>query len=144
MSITICDTHLARTVRYLSLTFEPVYLERVQFQIYDLLKSLVNFCQNVCSSTFFSCTFFSGISIESVLITNKTKLILVILSHLYHLKALWYLTLIVLFHYRRLSYHLHFFTFIECDYFNNSIISSSLFDNDLEINSKLIPFVSIA
>jgi hypothetical protein len=26
MSITICDTHLARTVRYLSLTFEPVYL----------------------------------------------------------------------------------------------------------------------
>lgn len=25
MSITICDTHLARTVRYLSLTFEPVY-----------------------------------------------------------------------------------------------------------------------
>ena len=27
MSITICDTHLTRTVRYLSLTFEPVYLE---------------------------------------------------------------------------------------------------------------------
>lgn len=26
MSITICDTHLVRTVRYLSLTFEPVYL----------------------------------------------------------------------------------------------------------------------
>ena len=26
MSITICDTHLTRTVRYLSLTFEPVYL----------------------------------------------------------------------------------------------------------------------
>ena len=25
MSITICDTHLTRTVRYLSLTFEPVY-----------------------------------------------------------------------------------------------------------------------
>ena len=25
MSITICDTHLVRTVRYLSLTFEPVY-----------------------------------------------------------------------------------------------------------------------
>ena len=25
MGITICDTHLTRTVRYLSLTFEPVY-----------------------------------------------------------------------------------------------------------------------
>ncbi len=25
MSITNCDTHLTRTVRYLSLTFEPVY-----------------------------------------------------------------------------------------------------------------------
>ena len=71
MSITNCDTHLTRTVRYLSLTFEPVY-------------------------------------------------------------------------YRRLSYHLHFFKFLEYDYFNNSIISSSLFDNDLEISSKLIPFVSIA
>ena len=33
MSITICDTHLARTVRYLSLTFEPVYLNAV-FIIY--------------------------------------------------------------------------------------------------------------
>ena len=29
MSITICDTHLVRTVRYLSLTFEPVYFEMV-------------------------------------------------------------------------------------------------------------------
>ena len=47
-------------------------------------------------------------------------------------------------YYRRLSYHLHFFKFLEYDYFNNSIISSSLFDNDLEISSKLIPFVSIA
>ena len=27
MSITICDTHLTRTVRYLSLTFEPVYID---------------------------------------------------------------------------------------------------------------------
>ena len=26
MSITICDTRLTRTVRYLSLTFEPVYI----------------------------------------------------------------------------------------------------------------------
>ena len=33
MSITICDTHLARTVRYLSLTFEPVYfvIEKMLF-----------------------------------------------------------------------------------------------------------------
>ena len=29
MSITICDTRLTRTVRYLSLTFEPVYLNAV-------------------------------------------------------------------------------------------------------------------
>ena len=36
------------------------------------------------------------------------------------------------------------FTFLENDYFNNSIISSSLFDNDLEISSKLIPCASIA
>ena len=31
MSITICDTHLVRTVRYLSLTFEPVYSADVCF-----------------------------------------------------------------------------------------------------------------
>ena len=37
-----------------------------------------------------------------------------------------------------------FVLILESDYFNNSIISSSLFDNDLEISSKLIPFVSIA
>ena len=36
-----------------------------------------------------------------------------------------------------------FVLILESDYFNNSIISSSLFDNDLEISSKLIPFVSI-
>lgn len=29
MSITNCDTHLTRTVRYLSLTFEPVYIVHV-------------------------------------------------------------------------------------------------------------------
>ena len=34
MSITICDTHLARTVRYLSLTFEPVYYDFAPFS-YD-------------------------------------------------------------------------------------------------------------
>ena len=31
MSITICDTHLTRTVRYLSLTFEPVYFSAAFF-----------------------------------------------------------------------------------------------------------------
>lgn len=31
MSITICDTHLVRTVRYLSLTFEPVYFSDASF-----------------------------------------------------------------------------------------------------------------
>ena len=30
MGITICDTHLTRTVRYLSLTFEPVYYEYIK------------------------------------------------------------------------------------------------------------------
>ena len=34
MSITICDTHLARTVRYLSLTFEPVY----SVNVYAIIK----------------------------------------------------------------------------------------------------------
>ena len=34
MSITICDTHLTRTVRYLSLTFEPVYLNAVFIAFY--------------------------------------------------------------------------------------------------------------
>ena len=58
MSITICDTHLARTVRYLSLTFEPVDFQRgfysvlmlfshgrVRFKVYvkfcDLLANLI-------------------------------------------------------------------------------------------------------
>lgn len=34
MSITICDTHLTRTVRYLSLTFEPVYCLRISSNTY--------------------------------------------------------------------------------------------------------------
>ena len=34
MSITICDTHLARTVRYLSLTFEPVYFLSFCYSIF--------------------------------------------------------------------------------------------------------------
>lgn len=36
MSITICDTHLVRTVRYLSLTFEPVYFPIFLLRIMDL------------------------------------------------------------------------------------------------------------
>lgn len=36
MSITICDTHLVRTVRYLSLTFEPVYYFHI---IYSIIKT---------------------------------------------------------------------------------------------------------
>lgn len=32
MSITNCDTHLTRTVRYLSLTFEPVYFKSFVFR----------------------------------------------------------------------------------------------------------------
>lgn len=39
MSITICDTHLVRTVRYLSLTFEPVY----RYVPFDLLLSVLKY-----------------------------------------------------------------------------------------------------
>ena len=39
MGITICDTHLTRTVRYLSLTFEPVYfVEKLQCGIVQTKK----------------------------------------------------------------------------------------------------------
>lgn len=40
MSITICDTHLTRTVRYLSLTFEPVYFKR-GFYCYGYKKIII-------------------------------------------------------------------------------------------------------
>ena len=39
MGITICDTHLTRTVRYLSLTFEPVYQAPSYFN--DSTNSLI-------------------------------------------------------------------------------------------------------
>lgn len=39
MSITICDTHLVRTVRYLSLTFEPVY----RYIPFDLLLAVLKY-----------------------------------------------------------------------------------------------------
>lgn len=38
MGITICDTHLTRTVRYLSLTFEPVY-NKSSFPIHSFLQA---------------------------------------------------------------------------------------------------------
>ena len=37
MGITICDTHLTRTVRYLSLTFEPVYSLIILFLIFGAM-----------------------------------------------------------------------------------------------------------
>ena len=40
MSITICDTHLTRTVRYLSLTYEPVYLNAV-FIIFKVMANMM-------------------------------------------------------------------------------------------------------
>ena len=44
MSITICDTHLTRTVRYLSLTFEPVYLN-VQHWCFNFIE-LTHLCMD--------------------------------------------------------------------------------------------------
>ena len=41
MSITICDTHLVRTVRYLSLTFEPVYVE-LSKKLLDIIEQKGN------------------------------------------------------------------------------------------------------
>lgn len=46
MSITICDTRLTRTVRYLSLTFEPVYSGR-----YNVYPKIVDITVNVAAST---------------------------------------------------------------------------------------------
>lgn len=40
MSITICDTHLVRTVRYLSLTFEPVYFGILFSGLFRVLNSI--------------------------------------------------------------------------------------------------------
>lgn len=51
MSITICDTHLVRTVRYLSLTFEPVYSHSVFLFFFakkeDLISSNFLYSNNV-------------------------------------------------------------------------------------------------
>ena len=50
MSITICDTHLVRTVRYLSLTFEPVYMlmysaYKVKIKHYNhIFKDTISIC----------------------------------------------------------------------------------------------------
>ena len=39
MSITICDTHLVRTVRYLSLTFEPVYDSSFFYALFSKIQT---------------------------------------------------------------------------------------------------------
>ena len=52
MSITNCDTHLTRTVRYLSLTFEPVYLvvRVLFFNRFNASVILVDFKASVTKS----------------------------------------------------------------------------------------------
>ena len=53
MSITICDTHLARTVRYLSLTFEPVYfLSKSFFYANQMHNQLVRYATNRLNALF--------------------------------------------------------------------------------------------
>ena len=47
MSITICDTRLTRTVRYLSLTFEPVYLNAVFISALSGKRRFENYSVNI-------------------------------------------------------------------------------------------------
>lgn len=51
MGITICDTHLTRTVRYLSLTFEPVYINYIFCVLSRLAKSTNLNLSGLCFDT---------------------------------------------------------------------------------------------